>query len=66
MLEIKTQALRTAVLASYAFDKQHGKLLDSGSSLFTVAGFWHETYAFDNLTRIYYFQGEDLFGYEDA
>lgn len=65
MLEIKTQTLRTAVLASYAFDKQHAKLLNSGSGQFT-AGFWHETYAFDNLTRSYYFQGEDLFGYEDA
>ena len=31
-----------------------------------VRGVWHETYKFDGKTRTYYFQGKDLFAYEDV
>ena len=64
MIEIKSDELREAVQAAYEFDKQHGDGMDGATGQFT-GNFWHETYTFGGKARVYYFEGNVMFGYED-
>lgn len=65
MIKIKTQELREAVMQAFEFDATHGECTDFSDGQFTC-GFFHETYKFNGKSRTYYFQGKDLFAYEDV
>lgn len=65
MIKINSQELRDAVMQAFEFDATHGECTDFSDGQFT-GGFCHETYKFDGKTRTYYFQGKDLFAYEDV
>lgn len=64
MIEVKTAALRKALMDTYDFDCKHAECIDSSTGQFT-GNFWHETYKFNDKTRVYYFQGSKLCAYED-
>lgn len=63
MIIIKSSELLRAVQNAYHFDFKHSKCISESDGQFT-GNFWHETYEGFGIEITYYFQGNDLFGYE--
>ena len=63
MKNVKSPELRKALEDAWEFDVKHSKCISHSDGQFT-GNFWHETYEGFGLEITYYFQENNLIGYE--